>query len=239
MSQPEELDIQLLDEENPLCFPNPGESDAEGFLAVSRRLGIDRLIHAYRNGIFPWMKMDFAPHLWCWFSPDPRMLLFPAEFKISRSLKKAIKEKHFEIKVDHDFRATIESCASVKRASQESTWIESDMIEDYVQLHERGIAHSVEAYQEGNLVGGLYGLSMGNLFFGESMFHLVPEASKACLAKLVEIASRQEFDFIDCQVHNPHLESIGAREVERSSFLDRLKAGLAVDNQPVDWKKET
>jgi len=238
LSQPEEFDIQLLDEENPFSFPDPRESQPDGFLAVSRTLGPDRLIHAYRNGIFPWMKMDFAPYLWCWFSPDPRMLLFPSEFKISRSLNKAIRENHFEIKVDHDFRATIQSCASVKRASEESTWIESDMIEDYVQLHERGIAHSVEAYQDGELKGGLYGLSMGSLFFGESMFHLVPEASKACLAKLVEIATRQEFDFIDCQVHNPHLESMGAREVERSRFLDRLKAGLALDKQPVGWKKE-
>lgn len=182
--------------------------------------------------------MDFAPFLWCWFSPDPRMLLFPGEFKIPRSLKKAIREKRFEIKVDHDFRTTIESCSSIKRAKEESTWIESDMIEDYVRLHEQGIAHSVEAYQDGKLAGGLYGLSMGNLFFGESMFHLVPEASKACLAKLVEIAKRREFDFIDCQVYTEHLESMGAREVERSRFLDLLKEGLSSTNQPIDWKKE-
>ena len=183
--------------------------------------------------------MDFDPHFWCWFSPDPRMLLFPEEFKISRSLNKAIREERFEIKVDHDFRATIESCASIKRRHEDSTWIESDMIEDYVQLHQRGIAHSVEAYQDGKLVGGLYGLSMGGLFFGESMFHRVPEASKACLEKLVRIATKLQFDFIDCQVHNPHLESIGAREIERSRFLDLLEKGLAVDKQPVDWKKET
>ena len=183
--------------------------------------------------------MDFDPHFWCWFSPDPRMLLFPEEFKVSRSLNKAIRENRFEIKVDHDFRSTIEYSSSVKRTHEESSWIESDMIEDYVRLHERGIAHSIEAYQDGELKGGLYGLSMGSLFFGESMFHLVPEASKTCMAKLVEIAKRREFDFIDCQVHNPHLESMGAREVERARFLDRLKAGLAVDRQPVDWKKET
>jgi len=183
--------------------------------------------------------MDFDPHFWCWFSPDPRMLLFPEEFKISRSLNKAIREERFEIKVDHDFRATIESCASIKRRHEDSTWIESDMIEDYVQLHQRGIAHSVEAYQDEKLVGGLYGLSMGGLFFGESMFHHAPEASKACLAKLVRIATKFQFDFIDCQVHNPHLESIGAREIERSRFLDMLGKGLAVDKQPVDWKKET
>jgi len=222
-----------------LAFPDPRESDAQGFLAVSRTLGTERLIQAYRNGIFPWMKMDFDPHFWCWFSPDPRMLLFPEEFKVSRSLNKAIRENRFEIKVDHDFRSTIEYCSSVKRTHEESSWIESDMIEDYVLLHERGIAHSIEAYQDGELKGGLYGLSMGSLFFGESMFHLVPEASKTCMAKLVEIAKRREFDFIDCQVHNPHLESMGAREVERARFLDRLKAGLAVDRQPVDWKKET
>jgi leucyl/phenylalanyl-tRNA---protein transferase len=183
--------------------------------------------------------MDFDPYLWCWFSPDPRMLLFPEEFKISRSLKKAIRENRFEIKVDHDFRNIIKSCASIKRNHEESTWIESDMIEDYVRLHELGIAHSIEAYQDGKLAGGLYGLSMGRLFFGESMFHHVPEASKVCMAKLVEIATRREFDFIDCQVHNPHLESMGAREMNRSRFLDLLEDGLSVEVDPSHWKKET
>lgn len=183
--------------------------------------------------------MDFDPFLWCWFSPDPRMLLFPEEFKVSRSLRKAMREERFEIKVDYDFRTTIESCASIKRRHEDNTWIEAEMIEDYVELHKCGIAHSVEAYRKGKLVGGLYGLSMGGLFFGESMFHHVPEASKACLAKLVEIATKLKFDFIDCQVHNPHLESIGAREIERSRFLDMLEKGLAEDKQPFDWKKET
>ena len=239
LSQPEGVDIQLLDEDNPQFFPDPRESDPDGLVAVSRTLGVDRLIHAYRNGIFPWLKMDYPPFLWCWFSPDPRMLLFPKEFKVSRSLGKAIKENRFEIKIDLDFRSTMEKCASVKRSHEESTWIESDMIEDYVRLHERGIAHSIEAYQDGELKGGLYGLSMGNLFFGESMFHLVPEASKVCMAKLVEIAIRKEFLFIDCQVSNPHLESMGARETERSLFLDLLEKGLSGEEQSIDWKKET
>jgi leucyl/phenylalanyl-tRNA--protein transferase len=196
------------------------------------------LVQAYQHGIFPWMKMDFDPFLWCWFSPDPRMLLFPEEFKISRSLRKTMRSERFEIRVDHDFRSIMESCAMVKRSSQESTWIERDMIEDYVQLHERGIAHSIEAYQDGKLAGGLYGLSMGRLFFGESMFHLVPEASKACLARLVKIARSHDFPFIDCQVHNDHLESIGAREVDRTFFLDALVENLPPKAASIDWEAE-
>ena len=162
--------------------------------------------------------------------PRPPDVIFPSEFKISRSLNKAIRENRFEIKVDHDFRSTIQSCASVKRASGESTWIESDMIEDYVRLHEQGIAHSVEAYQDGKLKGGLYGLSMGGLFFGES---IVPEASKACLAKLVEIATRQEFDFIDCQESTLIWKALVPEKSSVHAFLTRLKAGLAVDKQPL------
>jgi leucyl/phenylalanyl-tRNA--protein transferase len=185
------------------------------------------------------MKMDFDPYLWCWFSPDPRMLLFPAEFKTSRSLGKVLREQSFDVKVDRDFRSTIESCASVNRPGQESTWIERDMIEDYIQLHRQGTAHSIEAYQKGQLVGGLYGLSMGKLFFGESMFHHVPEASKACLAKLVEISKRHEISFIDCQVHTPHLESMGAREVGRSWFLDALEENLNPASSVVDWREES
>ena len=184
------------------------------------------------------MKMDFAPFYWCWFSPDPRMLLFPDEFKTSRSLRKAIREERFEIRIDHDFRSTIEACASVERPTQETTWIERDMIEDYVALHEQGIAHSFEAYDGDELAGGLYGLSMGSLFFGESMFHHASEASKVCLAKLAEVACRNGFAFIDCQVHTPHLESMGAREIERARFLDLLEDGLA-QPRTMDWQKET
>ena len=228
--------IYFLDDRDPPWFPDPSLSDREGLVAVSETLGSERLILAYQNGIFPWLKMGEYP-LWHWFSPDPRFLLFPSEFKISRSLKKAIKEKTFEIRINHNFRKTMESCAQSKRPDQESTWIENDMIEDYCKLNEMGIAHSIEAYHRENLVGGLYGLFIGQSFFGESMFYNLPEASKACLAKLVEIALKNDFHFIDCQVPTPHLQKMGANEIPRENFLAKLKNSLS--NKPVnlDWNK--
>ena len=228
--------IYFLDDRDPPWFPDPSLSDREGLVAVSETLGSERLILAYQNGIFPWLKMGEYP-LWHWFSPDPRFLLFPSEFKISRSLKKAIKEKTFEIRINQNFRKTMESCAQSKRPDQESTWIENDMIEDYCKLNEMGIAHSIEAYHRENLVGGLYGLCIGQSFFGESMFYNLPEASKACLAKLVEIALKNDFHFIDCQVPTPHLQKMGASEIPRENFLAKLKNSLS--NKPVnlDWNK--
>ncbi|MEL0098606.1 MAG: leucyl/phenylalanyl-tRNA--protein transferase, partial [Opitutae bacterium] len=201
---------------------DPKYADDHGLLAVSRQLGTSRLIAAYRQGIFPWMKMDQPPHLWCWYSPNPRMLLYPKEFKISRSLARAIKRKLFEIKIDHAFTEVMRACARIKRPRQESSWIEPDMVIDYSLLHHQGIAHSIEADLDGKLVGGLYGLCIGWAFFGESMFHLVPEASKVCMAKLVNIARANKFQFIDCQVPNPFLQSLGARVVERDLFLSQL-----------------
>jgi len=213
--------------ENALVEPN-------GLLAAGGDLSPERMIQAYRSGIFPWFNEN-EPILW--WSPDPRMVLFPTELKISRSLKKAIKEKIFEIRINHNFRKTMESCAQSKRPDQESTWIESDMIEDYCKLNEMGIAHSIEAYHRENLVGGLYGLCIGQSFFGESMFYNLPEASKACLAKLVEIALKNDFHFIDCQVPTPHLQKMGAGEIPRENFLAKLKNSLS--NKPVnlDWNK--
>jgi leucyl/phenylalanyl-tRNA--protein transferase len=228
--------IYFLDDRDPPWFPDPSLSDREGLVAVSETLGSERLLLAYQNGIFPWLKMGEYP-LWHWFSPDPRFLLFPSEFKISRSLKKAIKEKIFEIRINHNFRKTMESCAQAKRPDQESTWIESDMIEDYCKLNEMGIAHSIEAYHQENLVGGLYGLCLGQSFFGESMFYNLPESSKACLAKLVEIALKNDFHFIDCQVPTPHLQKMGACEIPRQNFLAKLKNSLSNKPANLDWNK--
>jgi len=228
--------IYFLDDRDPPWFPDPSLSDREGLVAVSETLGSERLILAYQNGIFPWLKMGEYP-LWHWFSPDPRFLLFPSEFKISRSLKKAIKEKIFEIRINHNFRKTMESCAQAKRPDQESTWIESDMIEDYDRLHLLGIAHSIEAYYEEKLVGGLYGLCIGQSFFGESMFYKMPEASKACLAKLVQIAVEYKFHFIDCQVPTPHLEKMGATAIPRESFLEKLKVSNSTSPPIPSWNK--
>ena len=230
--------IYFLDDRDPPWFPDPSLSDREGLVAVSETLGSERLILAYQNGIFPWLKMGEYP-LWHWFSPDPRFLLFPKDFKISRTLKKTINEQKFEIRINHNFRKTIESCAQAERPDQESTWIESDMIEDYCKLNQMGIAHSIEAYHEENLVGGLYGLCLGKSFFGESMFYNIPEASKTCLAKLVEIALKYDFHFIDCQVPTPHLQKMGAHEIPRENFLAKLKGSLLDQTKILDWNKIT
>ena len=178
----------FLNDQDPVWFPDPALSNKEGLVAVSETLGTERLILAYQNGIFHGSKLENI-HFGTGFSPDPRFLLFPKEFKISRSLKKAINENLFEIRINQNFRQTIQSCAQAERPDQESTWIENDMIEDYCKLNELGIAHSIEAYYENKLVGGLYGLHMGSSFFGESMFYKKPEASKVCLSKLVELES--------------------------------------------------
>jgi len=229
------MGICLLDDNKPDFFPDPRLSDDHGFVAVSKELGITRLIAAYRQGIFPWMKMKDAPYFWCWYSPNPRMILYPQEFKISRSLKKALKEKRFQVRMDQNFKGLMQRCAEVKRSYESSSWIEPDMIEQYSELHRLGVAHSIEAYQEKEMVGGLYGLALGRAFFGESMFHLKPEGSKVCMAKLVEIAKEAGFLFIDCQVPNPFLHSLGAREVTRNKFLHQLKEAHPEQPSPADW----
>ena len=226
--------VYFLNNQGPVWFPDPALSNKEGLVAVSETLGTERLILAYQNGIFPWLKIGEYP-LWHWFSPNPRFLLFPKEFKISRSLKKAINENLFEIRINQNFRQTIQSCAQAERPDQESTWIENDMIEDYCKLNELGIAHSIEAYYENKLVGGLYGLHMGSSFFGESMFYKKPEASKVCLSKLVEIGISHNFHFIDCQVHTPHLEKMGAVQVPRNIFLTKLNASLNTEPKKFKW----
>ena len=226
--------IYFLDDRDPPWFPDPSLSNREGIIAISETLGTERLILAYQMGIFPWLKTGEYP-VWHWFSPDPRFLLFPEKYKLARSTSKAIRENLFEIRIDHCFRKTMEACAQSERPEQESTWIENEMIDDYEKLHQLGIAHSIEAYHENKLVGGLYGLSLGKAFFGESMFYLKPEASKVCLAKLVEIAKQNGFHFIDCQVKTNHLEKQGATEISRESFLQKLKITLAETPINLNW----
>ncbi len=230
------MELALLDESRPELLPNPERADASGLVAASRKLGAKRLLAAYQRGIFPWMKMPCPPHLWCWYSPDPRMLLYPREFKVSRSLARTLKSHEFEIRIDHDFVQVMRQCATIKRPHQEKSWIESDMLADYEVLHRQGIAHSIEAYQSGNLVGGLYGLALGKAFFGESMFHRTSEASKACMAKLVELSLESQLRFIDCQVSNPFLQSLGAREIPRALFLRELEAACEHSSSTIDWK---
>ena len=166
--------VYFLDDRDPPWFPDPSLSDRNGLVAISETLGTDRLILAYQKGIFPWLKMGEYP-LWHWFSPDPRFLLFPKDFKQTRSLKKAVTEDRFDIRINQNFRQVIESCASVKRPKEEGTWIEDDMIEDYQKLHQQGIAHSIEAYHQNLLVGGLYGLCLGSSFLENRCFILNPK----------------------------------------------------------------
>jgi len=202
-----------------LSFPDPNTASPEGIVAYGGDLSPSRLMMAYRNGIFPWYSVG-DPILW--WSPNPRLILELSDFKLHRSLRKKISQ--FEIRFDTDFSQVIRECAKIPRRHQKGSWIVPEMIEAYEVLHALGYAHSVEAYQEGLLVGGLYGVSVGKVFCGESMFASVSDASKVALAVLVENLKKQGYEFIDCQVPTEHLKSLGAIEMPRETFLERLAA---------------
>lgn len=190
-----------------------------GLLAYGGELSIERLLAAYRRGIFPWYE-DPQPVLW--WTPDPRFVLFPEELHISRSLRRTLRKKHFGLNVDDSFNEVMQACAAPRRGST-GTWIDREMVAAYSQLNREGIAHSVEVTnQEGELVGGLYGVSLGRVFFGESMFSLETDASKVALVALVDIMRRGNFHMVDCQLENPHLISLGARGIGRLDFEERL-----------------
>lgn len=196
--------------------------DPNGLLAAGGDLSSERLIAAYRHGCFPWYEQG-QPVLW--WSPDPRMVLLPEALHVSRSLRKVIREERFKVTLDKNFPAVIRACAA-PRAYAQGTWITPAVEQAYVDLHARGIAHSVEAWQGDELVGGLYGIAMGRLFFGESMFSRVTEASKVAFVTLVEHLQQAGFVLIDCQMHTRHLESLGAREISRSAFAQYLDTYL-------------
>lgn len=210
-----------------LSFPPPHLAIKEGLLAVGGDLSVDRLLLAYRSGIFPWYS-EGEPILW--WSPDPRLVLYPDELRISRSLRKVIKRKLFHITFDQDFEAVITGCAEARRSYGEGTWITDEMKSAYIELHRMGYARSAEAWQDGKLVGGLYGVSMGRAFFGESMFSRVSNASKAAFVTLVETLRNNGFTLIDCQVKTDHLIRFGAREIPRKIFLEQLEK--AIDRSP-------
>ena len=218
-------------------FPDPecALEEPNGLLAIGADLQPDRLLDAYRRGIFPWYS-EGDPLLW--WSPDPRMLLFPKEFHASRSLKKTIRNKPLTVTVNRAFADVVDGCAA-PRSGDSGTWILPEMQQAYGRLHESGHAHSVEVWSGDQLVGGLYGISLGRLFFGESMFSRVSDASKVALAALVALARQHDFSFIDCQMENPHLTRLGARPVARRDFLAELKQGL--DWQPPInlWSRQT
>ncbi|HXZ49315.1 MAG TPA: leucyl/phenylalanyl-tRNA--protein transferase [Usitatibacter sp.] len=202
-----------------------------GLLCAGADLSPGRLLEAYRHGIFPWFS-EGDPLLW--WSPDPRMVLFPDELRVSRSLRRTLARGLFETRMDTDFRAVIEACAA-PRDGHAGTWIVPEMIEAYVRLHELGFAHSVESWRDGTLVGGLYGLSLGRVFFGESMFTRAPDASKAALVKLVERLRAGGCRLIDCQQATAHLASLGAREIPRRAFAQLLRESIQYPPKGERW----
>jgi leucyl/phenylalanyl-tRNA--protein transferase len=215
-----------------LVFPPPDLAVEEGIIAVGGDLSPDRLLLAYSSGIFPWYNED-EPIIW--WSPDPRFVLFPEKIKISNSLKKEIRKKKFEITYDKTFREVITGCSMSPRKNQNGTWITDDMIEAYCELHRLGFAHSVEARQNGELVGGLYGISLGRCFMGESMFTKVPNASKVAFASLVADLIKKEFVIIDSQVYTDHLSNFGAEEIPRDEYLQQLNNALDFDTLRGNW----
>ena len=219
-----------------IVFPPPQLSTKEGLLAIGGDLNPDRLIEAYRRGIFPWYSED-DPILW--WSPDPRLILSPNELKISRSLAKELRRRRFHITIDTCFDSVIAACAQIRRNNSEGTWINPDMEEAYIRLHQRGYAHSIEVWFNDNLVGGLYGVSLGGCFFGESMFSTISNASKTALVYLCRFMRAHDFELIDCQIQTPHLKSLGARAIPRENFLSALKMALRKPSLQGRWSLPT
>jgi len=225
--------VYRLSEE--LAFPHPEEAEPSGLLAVGGDLRPERLLLAYAHGIFPWYEVGL-PILW--HAPDPRMVLRPHELRVTRSLRKTIRAGRFEIRLDTAFERVIRACAEVPRPGQAGTWITAEMIDAYCRLHELGYAHSAEAWESGELVGGLYGVSLGAGFFGESMFALRADASKAAFVTLVCQLDRWGFELVDCQVHTDHLERFGASEWPRARFSAALASSLEKPTRRGAWMLE-
>lgn len=215
-----------------LMFPPPHLAGNAGLLAVGGDLSLQRLLLAYRRGIFPWYA-DGEPILW--WSPDPRLVLYPEKLHLSASLKKSIRRRRFALTVDRDFTSVIAACAGVRRKGAQGTWIVAEMIDAYRRLHEAGYAHSVEAWCDGRLAGGLYGVSIGRCFFGESMFSRTSDASKVALTGLVQFLAGLRFELIDCQVPTAHLARLGACEIPRKRFMRQLQHALQARTLRGEW----
>ncbi len=206
--------------------------EPDGLLAIGGNLSVTRLLNAYRSGIFPWYSAG-QPVLW--WSPDPRSVLFPDKLQVSRSMRKELRRNAFTLTLDHAFNAVVRSCAQ-PRANSRGTWITPDILRAYGQLHQQGYAHSVEAWQQGKLVGGLYGVALGRIFFGESMFHTVDNASKAAFIACTGYLRRQGCVLIDCQVQSQHLDSLGAELLPRERFVQMLNVHCDAGPGPGSWK---
>jgi leucyl/phenylalanyl-tRNA--protein transferase len=212
-------------------FPDPRKAEAGGIVAWGGDLGPERLIEAYRRGIFPWY-MEGDPILW--WSPDPRLLLYPADVRVNRSFRRVLRHKEYTVRFDHDFSSVIASCSAVRKKG-EGTWLTGEMIHAYTELHRMGICHSVEVYMESRLAGGLYGVSLGNVFFGESMFSNFRDASKIALKALSDVLSEKGYDFIDCQVVSSHLLGMGAVKRRRDEFLAELESSMEKKGREGLW----
>lgn len=214
-------------------FPSAREASEEGLVAFGGDLNPNRVLQAYKEGIFPWYNED-DPILW--WSPNPRLVLFPKNLKKSKSFKRVLRNKGFEVRFDQDFKAVLAHCSTVPRAGQEGTWLSDEMKASYLWLHKMGFAHSIETYYEGKLVGGLYGLALGGGFFGESMFSLMSNASRVSLVALSDICVKKRYDFIDCQVETPHLLKWGATPIARNDFLALLEDTLEKETDSGSWR---
>lgn len=207
-------------DDDPWLLPDPMMAEPDGLLAVHGDLSVERLVAAYSCGIFPWYA-EGEPILW--YSPDPRMVLRPDNFRYSKSLRRVVQSGRFEVRIDSCFTQVMEGCAGMYREGQNGTWITDEMIEAYTRLHEHGLAHSFETFFNNQLVGGLYGVSLGRVFFGESMFHTMTDASKVAFVSLVEFCRKHDFELIDAQQETPHLASLGAAPIPREAFLNILR----------------
>ena len=216
-----------------IWFPHPSNADNDGLLAFGGDLSLKRLILAYSNAIFPWYSED-SPILW--WSPDPRFVLFPKKIKISSSMKKFIKKSNFNVTFDTAFKDVIDNCGKLRE--EDGTWILPEMKKAYYNLHLKGLAHSVEVWNGDKLVGGLYGVSIGKCFFGESMFSIESNASKFGFIKLTEYLIKNNFIIIDCQVYTKHLESLGAESISRIQFLEISSKGFEFQTMQYKWTYE-
>jgi leucyl/phenylalanyl-tRNA--protein transferase len=207
-------------------------AEPNGLLAAGADLSVPRLVQAYRSGIFPWFNAN-QPLLW--WSPDPRMVLFPDELKVSRSLGRTLRKASFELRADSAFAEVVQGCRAPRRG-QDGTWISDEMAAAYLELHRAGIAHSIESWVDGELAGGLYGVALGRAFFGESMFALRTDASKVALVALVRQLRHWRFGLIDCQMNTAHLASLGAREIARADFTRRLRELVNCEPVPGPWR---
>ncbi|HHD75474.1 MAG TPA: leucyl/phenylalanyl-tRNA--protein transferase [Campylobacterales bacterium] len=214
-------------------FPSARDAEEGGLVAFGGDLNPQRILKAYQEGIFPWYNEGDSI---LWWSPNPRLVLFPEKFKVGKSFRRVLRNKGFEIYFDRDFETVISHCANVPRHGQEGTWLTDEMKKSYIELHHMGFAHSVETYYEGELMGGLYGLALGKVFFGESMFSFMSDASKVSLFALSSLCVEKSYDFIDCQVETPHMLNWGAELVERNVFLDLLEEALEKSADFGSWR---